>query len=467
MIAAGAFFASQRAAAAETADTMIVFDASGSMWGQVGGEAKIALARKAARKVLGTWPAGGKLGVIAYGHRRKGDCADIETLAPLAPADGAALADRIDALNPKGKTPISDSLMLAGEALKGSEGKANVILISDGIETCKGDPCAVAEALKQSGAGFTAFVVGFDIGDPATRAQLQCIAEKTGGAYFDAKDADGLDAALEKASGAAQGQKVETPPPPPEEAPGGNLTLRFSLSEETDPIVTDQPSADLIWSVDPQSGVLTSTNMTTSVLNLTVEPGDYEASLEFGAAKGTAKVTVAADRPSEVNLILDAGIVYPKLVVADGLPAPATVFWELLRTQDQDRIASSWDLAPRLIVNAGSYRLQATVDALPPVSIPLPVAAGDTGPVELKAAAGAIAFTAPGAQYLSFVAADPQTPDIGTFMLSYADANLDSGMRLFAPGTYTVTAEFEGGATAQASVTVTADEVSTVALKRE
>ena len=59
--------------------TMLVLDASGSMWGQIGGQPKITIARQAIGAMLDDW-SGGDLGLMAYGHRRKGDCADIEVL---------------------------------------------------------------------------------------------------------------------------------------------------------------------------------------------------------------------------------------------------------------------------------------------------------------------------------------------------------------------------------------------------
>ena len=59
--------------------------------------------------------------------------------------------------------------------------------MSDGIETCKGDPCAVAEALRNSASNLKIHVVGYGV-DAEARAQLQCVAQKGGGAYFDVDD---------------------------------------------------------------------------------------------------------------------------------------------------------------------------------------------------------------------------------------------------------------------------------------
>ena len=70
---------------------MVVLDASGPIWRRIGGEPKIAIAKKVMRDVLKDVPADMALGFVAYGHRRKGDCADIETIAPLG-TDAATIA---------------------------------------------------------------------------------------------------------------------------------------------------------------------------------------------------------------------------------------------------------------------------------------------------------------------------------------------------------------------------------------
>ena len=118
-------------------NVMLVLDASGSMWGQIDGRSKIEIAREATGKVVSDWDPANQIGLIAYGHRRKGDCSDIETLIPLGPLEGDVFMDTVNALNPKGMTPLSQAVIDAAAALKSSEQKATVILVSDGEETCK------------------------------------------------------------------------------------------------------------------------------------------------------------------------------------------------------------------------------------------------------------------------------------------------------------------------------------------
>ena len=186
--------------------TMLVLDASGSMWGQINGQTKIAIAREAVGSMLDGWR-GGELGLMAYGHRRKGDCADIEVLQAIGPNTAAGIRKQVNALNPKGMTPITASVRMAAEQLRYTEQKATVILVSDGEETCNADPCALGKELEAMGVDFTAHVVGFDIqkGSKADR-QLQCLAANTGGRYVHARNAAELDDAL--------GKIAETPTPP-------------------------------------------------------------------------------------------------------------------------------------------------------------------------------------------------------------------------------------------------------------
>lgn len=188
--------------------SMLVLDASGSMWGQIGGQSKMQLAVNAVDNMLKTWPPNQKLGLIAYGHRQKGDCKDIQVLRPANDFNANAIRQQVKALNPKGMTPISDAVVMAAKQLRHTEQKATVILISDGEETCNVDPCAVAKQLEQQGIDFTTHVIGFDLPQGKARSQLQCIAKNTGGKYLEARNA----AELNKALGQIQQQTVKPVP---------------------------------------------------------------------------------------------------------------------------------------------------------------------------------------------------------------------------------------------------------------
>lgn len=193
-------FAIAQSGAAKTPErTIIVLDASGSMWGEIVGGVKIDIAKAAVSDLVRSLDSKIELGLMAYGHRSKGDCTDIELLVPPGPDNRPAILKAIQSLVPKGKTPLSDAVLMAAEFLKYGEEKGTVILVSDGIETCGKDPCAVGEMLAAKGIDFVCHVVGFDLSQEE-RKQIECLAQKTGGQYFDAKDANGLRDALSKAT---------------------------------------------------------------------------------------------------------------------------------------------------------------------------------------------------------------------------------------------------------------------------
>jgi Ca-activated chloride channel family protein len=193
---------------------MLVFDASGSMWGQIEGRAKIDIAKEVMSELIAAVPADFATGLMVYGHRHKGDCTDIETMIPVGPHNAAAMQAKIQALNPKGKTPLSDAVRQAAQALRYAEQKATVVLVSDGIESCDVDPCALTAELAMSGVDFTVHVIGFDI-PKEDQARLKCLADKTGGLFLAADNAGQLRDALFKTLA-----EVQAPPPPVVADPG-------------------------------------------------------------------------------------------------------------------------------------------------------------------------------------------------------------------------------------------------------
>ena len=173
----------------------LILDASGSMWGKVEGREKIVIAKEVLTDLIAKLPQDIQVGLTVYGHRSKGDCNDIQLLVPTEKGNRKILADRIASIVPKGKTPIAGSLKIVAKHLRQLEGRTTVVLVSDGQETCGGDPCALMRRLIVQGINLKMFVVGFDVTDEEKK-QLICIAETGGGQYFDARNAEQLMAAI-------------------------------------------------------------------------------------------------------------------------------------------------------------------------------------------------------------------------------------------------------------------------------
>lgn len=211
--AALALAATPAAAQPATApETLVILDMSDSMWGRIGDQTKLEIARGAVREMFTRFPAGSRVGLMAYGHRRAGDCADIETLIPPGPVDEAQLEATLARITARGRTPLTESVRQAARELRVAERGGTIILVTDGIETCGGDPCALAAELEAANAAFTAHVVGFDLRTPAERARVACIAERTGGLFVPAGNAAELADALARTAEARPAPPAAAPP---------------------------------------------------------------------------------------------------------------------------------------------------------------------------------------------------------------------------------------------------------------
>jgi 6-phosphogluconolactonase (cycloisomerase 2 family) len=143
-----------------------------------------------------------------YGHRVEQDnqaesCRDIEQVIGLGAVDPQQFDTVAHSFEAKGYTPITDALTQAASSLPvGPNERNSIVLVSDGEETCGGDPCALAAELAAGDIELVIHTIGLAV-DDVTRAQLQCIADMSGGTYTDADSAEDLSLALEEAAEAA------------------------------------------------------------------------------------------------------------------------------------------------------------------------------------------------------------------------------------------------------------------------
>lgn len=192
------------------APTMLVLDGSGSMTAaDPSGGTKMAAAKKAAHTFVTAAPAEAKVGLAVYGTgtgnsdaEKAAGCRDVKLVHPVDTLDRTALGAAVDAVKPSGYTPIGTALRVAAKALP-AEGPRAIVLVSDGADTCAPpDPCQVAKELHAKGLDLVVHTVGFGV-DDASRKQLTCIAQSTGGTYSDAPDGAALDRVLPRVSAAA------------------------------------------------------------------------------------------------------------------------------------------------------------------------------------------------------------------------------------------------------------------------
>lgn len=189
-------------------DAMIVFDASGSMSGnQVLGipnsRARIDEVRSALAQVLPSATKYRRVGLVTYGPGPYNQCNVKLEFKPTPNAEDLIM-NAVNGLVPAGKTPLTQGVEQAAEALNFRSKPGVVVVVTDGEETCGRSPCELAKKLHLTADQLTVHVIGFRYdgfswtGEGNSVMNLMCLAEENNGLYIKANSEDELVEALEK-----------------------------------------------------------------------------------------------------------------------------------------------------------------------------------------------------------------------------------------------------------------------------
>ena len=184
---------------AKTTQIELILDDSGSMAELVGGKAKIDVAKESLNKIVDELKTKDNLNVALriYGHQNK-ECTNSVLEVPMSKIDSDLIKSKIKDLKPLGYTPIYYSLtQSANDFDKNISGDKIVVLVTDGLESCNGDPCAAAKALKAGGVVDKMQVVGFGL-KKTELDTLQCIVDPFKGQVVGAANSTEFLAAMQQ-----------------------------------------------------------------------------------------------------------------------------------------------------------------------------------------------------------------------------------------------------------------------------
>ncbi|MBR0683875.1 VWA domain-containing protein [Roseomonas eburnea] len=420
------------AGAAAAQPAVLVLDGSSSMWGRIGTRSKVDIVRDAVAGLMSRWAAARPVGLVAYGHRRAQDCADIEMLrAPATNAAGiVALTQRI---TPRGRTPMADAVRLAAEAL--GPGGGSIILVTDGIETCHPDPCAVAQQIARSGVRLVVHTVAFALADPAALAQLRCMAQATGGLALAAPDAENLATALDRAAAMpTPGPRAAAPRAEPVPQPRLVVTLR--LCPQCDPMTGD---ARIILRRGEE---VVATDGEPFGRFFDLPAGDYTVAVEATLFhRAPVPVSVPPAGLARAEIVLDAGWLVAEARTApsgNAVPPAFGVEWAIASGPSGSEAAGAEVRAgPVYLVPAGAHRLRARLGNAQAAAEAV-VAAGEVVTRRLAIPYGVLALEGTGAASITITALDRDPAVFGEWHLA------EAGRIPLAPGRYLVTADRDG-----------------------
>lgn len=445
--------------------TVIVFDGSGSMWGRLEGDNrtnKLTVAREALRLPLAKAGPKTRVGLVSFGHRRKGDCSDVELIA--APEIGPAerIMEPLDKLNPRGKGPVANALREAAKAVAGAK-PASIVLVNDNADNCQQDACAVAEEIAKAHPGIAIHAIGIAL-EPDEVKRMACVA-RGAGKFVNAEDAGKLTAAIgeamqvalkspDAAPAAAQagGQPAAKdgvaakPPASPQGAPGvSSLGVSARLG-------ANGPAVEL-----PLSWRVTRSGETTPVIETeareVLKPlpaGRYDVEARIGLVSARQTVTVPEQAPASVVIPLEAGHVRYVLQNGKSADGVAGVVVSLLpaAADGKDGAAAplrlSRDTAGDLYLPPGNYVLAVDQGAVHR-EVKLAVAAGSSRVEDVQLGTGRLTVFAQAQEggpaldgALFVVAADD--PDAPQGVREVARSGASQPQFVLPTGTYQVTA---------------------------
>lgn len=374
---------------------IIVLDASGSMWDALGGRPKVEIAREALNAVLQALPADVELGLMAYGHREKGNCNDIELIVPPATGRAAAISTAAEFLNFTGKTPLTAAVRQAASALDSENQQATIILITDGVDNCEGDPCALGLELEDTGADFTTHVVGFGL-RPDERETVACLAANTGGSYLQADDLAALTQALQRTVLVADPAPTPAPdpaplpdpqpepepepaprpqpeptPPPPLATP--NFTPTVLLAAGATPVDANNDIRFTLTPV-PADGSPAGPAQVYDGVGSNVPPGRYRMQTRLGPVTAQQDIDIPPSGIAAPDVILNAAAVTLRPRIGPNAAVEATT---ITKITGPDGFFAEFIGEVSTWLPAGTHTVTATLDAVS-TTLPLTIAAGGT-----------------------------------------------------------------------------------------
>ncbi|UYZ22287.1 VWA domain-containing protein [Mesobacillus jeotgali] len=196
----------------KTKNIAIHIDSSGSMNGQVSGGVKMDLAKNAVKKFAAGFPDNTPITLRTYGHKGTGNdkdkqlsCSSTEVMYETNTYNEQNFSAALNKFKPSGWTPIAASIKAGYDDLKtkAAENTENILyVVSDGIETCDGDPVEEARKLANSDLKVKVNIIGFNVDDEGQR-QLKAAAEAGNGQYYTVNSKVELENTLTKLMGEA------------------------------------------------------------------------------------------------------------------------------------------------------------------------------------------------------------------------------------------------------------------------
>lgn len=175
---------------------ILLLDASSSMLLSVDGKVKMDIAKEAVQQFAEVIGQENDVSLVVYGHKgsesqsdKTLSCEGIEEVYPLDTYNAKEFGAALNEFQSKGWTPLAGAIDKAAEMSKDLEGEITLYIVSDGVETCDGDPVESADSFVTKNEFRQVNIIGFNV-DKDAEEQLKAVSEAGNGEYFAADNAE-------------------------------------------------------------------------------------------------------------------------------------------------------------------------------------------------------------------------------------------------------------------------------------
>lgn len=331
---------------------VIILDGSGSMWAPIEGTPKIEVTQREVASLIDRLEGRADLGLLGYGHRRKGDCRDVDLAFPPAPFDAAAAKAWVAKFSPRGKTPMASAIAAAGAALADKGPGGSIVVVTDGTDNCRQDPCAAASALAAADPTLRMHVVILGTTDE-DMSKTRCIAEIGHGLIAEVASPADLAPALDRIAVAITGSAAPADAEMPAAGPPG---LRLSLRLGADGA---EVSEGLAWEVTRDGAPVYTGSSARPALD--VPPGRYHVKVSTAGLVAEQDVDVGESGATTLVLNLEAGVMSINLLAGAGAVSIADAYYAIYRADpatgaELATVAVGRGSPPPMLLAAGTYR---------------------------------------------------------------------------------------------------------------
>jgi len=311
---------------------------------------------------------------------------------------------------------VTAALRMAADAI-GSSRPAQIVIVGDNADNCRQDSCAAARAIAKSSPGVVIQVIGIGL-SANERPRMACMAEATGGRFYDIADSNGLDAAIDEAvklavlspsdvaGGEAKSVAPKAPPPPA----GASLRASAALAEGR-PLIT----APLTWRIYKAGGAKMLGQGVGKDISAKLPAGDYDIEAELGGVKARHTITIADGEAQSIIISLNAAHLVARAVASkSGPPSPTAT---LSVSSNGQPVALKRGDTVDLYLQPAEYGVTA-VDGAARSSQTINLAAGDDKRLDVALTTGRLDLSATGANggaiqdvLYTVETDDPESPD--------------------------------------------------------